>query len=132
MNSETQVNSGSTEEEFNQYFATTVANGFYSRVKRLVGEIKKEDFYSTLQKEIPNVKQRLEELENSNAPGVFISFIKNYLDYGTQSAFWYYYKEEESANVSLACAAPETFEETVYRYLVAREWLVGLKNDGMI
>lgn len=76
MNSETKVNSSPKEkEEFNQYFATMAENGFYRRVKGLVGEIRKKDFYSTLQKEIPNVKQRLEELENSNAPGVFISFI---------------------------------------------------------
>ena len=109
-----------------------VANGFYSSVEGLVGGITKKDFYSTLKKEIPNVKQRLEELENSNAPSVFISFIKNHLDYGRQSALWYYYNREESANTSLACAAPETFEETVYKYLVAREWLAKLKNDEMI
>jgi len=130
MDTETQARPVPTEEDFNQCFSNIVANGIYTRINNMTINI--NDFLSTLRNEMPSILANLEELEKSNASVNFISYIKSCLSYGTQSAGWYYVKEEESASVSLACAAPETYLETSSKYLIAREWLNELKSIGMI
>lgn len=119
-----------TEDEFNTYFKNMDIAGFHKSIKQI--KLEKNDFLSTLRNEIPNILKNLENLNNSNAPKNFKEYITNCIDYGCQSALWYYKMSIDEAISSLACAAPETYEETTYKYLVAREWLVRFETDRMI
>lgn len=114
------------DEEFNKYLKD-VSSRLYEDIKDI--KLEKKDFLLTILNEKNNICQKLNDLKQSNAPNHFINFIIDYLDYGTQSPFWYY---EAKNHTSIIHSAPEVYNETSQKYIIAREWLNKLKKDNMI
>ena len=115
-------------ETFNSYIKE-IRVGLFSRINK-IELLEKKQFLKTLENEQEQIKKDIEKLEKSDfVTKNFVNFIKNTMDYGTHSPWWYLISENKN---SLDFQAPEVYEETWTNYKIVREWLKKLKEDQII
>ncbi len=115
---------------FDEYVKRTNQNLFV-KIEKI--QIKHEDFLKILMNEHKQMNiyiEKLEQIEQSNLITTsFVIFIKNSLDYGKQSPWWYL---DSNNKTSFSFQAPEVYEGMITNYIYAREWLNQLKEDNII
>jgi len=115
-----------TDEEFFTY----IENSLYEIIEKYKHDtIEQSDFLNVLLDEKNNIKTMVKDLQQSKIPEEFINFVLNCLDFGTQSAFWYYNPKNHD---SIDYVAMEVYKETSQKYIIAREFLKKLKQDNII